>query len=116
MTFPPNQRAALYTPRYRHKSEIPRMFPSISSVYNRINTIEKRLRIIKEEIYEKNNLQKNILNIMELYDIFSPILKEKYVIEKIINMKCDMELCKLRQEKEDLEKEIEQLRKRKLNN
>jgi len=66
--------------------------------------IEKMIKIVKirNKINKKNNLQKNILNIMELYDIFSPILKEKYIIEKIINMKYDMETCKLRKQLKEL--------------
>ncbi len=68
----------------------------------------KRERIVKEkELYKICDIEKNVLNIMELYDIFSPIIKEKYVIEKIINMKCNMETCKLKQQIEELK--IEEL-------
>ena len=62
------------------------------------------IEALDQQIAEKNNLQNNLLNTIEIYDILSPILKEKYVIVKILDMKCDMETCKLRQDKILLEK------------
>ncbi len=73
--------------------------------------VRNKLRDLNKKIYNKNNLQNNILNIMELYDIFSPILKEKYIIKNIIELKCDMELYKLRDKRNHLEKQYEKNRK-----
>lgn len=69
--------------------------------------LQERLSKINKQIEEKNNLQNNILNIMELYDILSPVLKEKFIISKILDMKLNMELCSLRRKKEDLQKIIQ---------
>ncbi len=38
----------------------------------------------------KNN-KKHIMDIIEIYDILQPLVKEKYIIDKILNMKYDME-------------------------
>jgi len=82
---------------------------------NNLDQITKNLILIKKErtvkeieLYKICDIEKNVLNIMELYDMFSPIIKEKYVIEKIINMKYNMETCKLKQQIEELK--IEELK------
>ena len=48
---------------------------------------------------------------VELYDIFTPIIKEKYIIVKIIDMKCDMETCKLKQKLKKLKQKLKELNK-----
>ncbi len=68
--------------------------------------ILRRINIIRNEIKKKLNIHNNILNIMEIYDILQPILKEKYIIKKILQMKYDMDICKLRVEKEKLDEMI----------
>lgn len=63
---------------------------------------ENNIRNVERLIHEENDLQKNILNVMELYDIFQPIIKEKHIVANIINMKYDMEMVNVRKEFEYL--------------
>lgn len=59
---------------------------------------EAKYEYNQKKLNEKLNVQNNnnILNIMEIYDIFQPILKEKYIIKIILNMKFDIEVADFR--------------------
>ena len=59
---------------------------------------ENNIKNVERLINEENDLQKNILNVIEIYDILSPIVKEKYIVANILNMKYDMEMANLRKE------------------
>ena len=74
----------------------------VTDIAHKLLVFVEKKNIIIKKTKKINDLQSNILNIMEIYDILYPILKEKYIIEKIINMKYDMELYKVRQELSDL--------------
>ena len=80
------------------------------SLRPQVEQLNYKLNTLTDKINEKHKLQNNILNIMELYDIFQPIIKEKYIIEKIINNKYEMEICELRQEQGNIHSVLKNIR------
>jgi len=59
---------------------------------------ENNIKNVERLINEENDLQKNVLNVIEIHDILRPLVKEKYIVAKILNMKYDMEMANLRKE------------------
>ena len=80
------------------------------SLRPQVEQLNYKLNTLTDKINEKHKLQNNILNIMELYDIFQPIIKKKYIIEKIINNKYEMEICELRQEQGNIHLVLKNIR------
>jgi len=81
---------------------------SISEMNLMLDVAEKK-SIIKNKINKITNIQKsnNILTIMELYDILSPLVREKHIIQKIIDMKIDMEICHFKKKLDKLSKKLQ---------
>jgi len=81
---------------------------SINEMNLMLDIAEKK-SIIKNKINKITNIQKsnNILTIMELYDIFSPLVREKHIIQKIIDMKIDMEICHFKKKLDKLSKKLQ---------
>jgi len=81
---------------------------SINEMNLMLDIAEKK-SIIKNKINKITNIQKsnNILTIMELYDILSPLVREKHIIQKIIDMKIDMEICHFKKKLDKLSKKLQ---------
>ena len=79
------------------------MDESMDELNKSLKNIEDLLKI-DERIISKVHIQRNdnIINIIDLYNILQPILKEKHIVKEIIDMKYDMELCKLRNDRKKL--------------
>jgi hypothetical protein len=60
--------------------------------------IDEYAFMLSRMIHKKDSISKNITNIIEMVEILLPIVKEKYIVSKIMSMKQDMELIKLKQE------------------
>ena len=66
-----------------------------------IRNTRQKLKNLKQ----KRKTQK-ILNIMEIYDIFYPIIKEKYIIGEIIKMKYEFEDVEIENQRVDISNKI----------
>jgi len=65
---------------------------------NLIDQTEKYAFLIAEKICDKDSISGNIYDIISISTILLPIVNEKYIVSKIMSMKQDMELIKLKQE------------------
>ena len=62
------------------------------------SAINRKIASLNKEIDNKLNVMYNIAEVIDLYNILQPHIKEKYVITKIIEMKYDLEVVTLRNE------------------
>jgi len=78
---------------------------------------EKKVELIQKigdlhhQINTEIHIKNNIINVIDLYEIFLPYVKEKHIINEIIKNKVDLDLIEKYDELEKLEDKLDEVEK-----